>query len=282
MPRTWLLSGIPRSGTSLCCRLAGDLPDTVALSEPLRLKMFEGVDSPRSACARIGDFTEQMRARILEERRAPSMHVEGRLYDNIVASGHVDRGLRQRQGEWHEIAIDKPLSARFTLLIRQNALFAALLPWLAVSFSCLAVVRNPLALLASWQTVDLPIHRGRIPGGEQIDRKLRDTLEREQEVLPRQIIVLNWFFAKYLAHMAPGNIIRYEDLVGSGGLTLFHSLGHARARPAPLKNRNDNVLYDKATIDTLLKVLLESGGIWTRFYSPADCVAVADRIRHGR
>ena len=71
-----------------------------------------------------------------------------------------DARLRRFRGEWGEIAIDKPLSARFTLLIKHNALFAALLPRLTESFPCLALVRNPLSVLASWQTVDLPVHPG--------------------------------------------------------------------------------------------------------------------------
>ena len=288
MLRTWLLSGIPRSGTSLCCRLAGELPDTVALSEPIRRKAFEGMDgphemdSPGNACACIEDFVKQTRVRILAERRAPSIQVEGRLDDNRVASKHADAGLRQLKGEWGEIAIDKPLSARFTLLIKHNALFAALLPRLTESFSCLALVRNPLSVLASWQTVNLPVHRGRIPAGEQFDLQLHRTLEQEPKVLRRQIIVLNWFFAQYQAHLTPENIIRYEDLVGSGGLALFRRLGYARARPVVLKSRNDNAPYDKTMIDTLLKAVLETDGIWTRFYSPADCEQVVDRIRHGR
>ena len=96
MPRTWLLSGIPRSGTSLCCRLAGDLPDTVALSEPIRRpKELGTVDTPLGACARISNFAEQTRARIAAERRAPSIQVEGRLDDNRVATQHVQAGLRR-------------------------------------------------------------------------------------------------------------------------------------------------------------------------------------------
>ena len=70
MPRIWLLSGVPRSGTSLCCRLAGALPDTVALSEPIRREASGGTDAPHGACARIGEFAEQARALILSERRA--------------------------------------------------------------------------------------------------------------------------------------------------------------------------------------------------------------------
>ena len=282
MPRTWLLSGVPRSGTSLCCRLAGDLPDTVALSEPIRRKAIGGMDTRRGACVRIGNFAEEARTRILAERRAPTVQVEGRLDDNRTASRHTDAGLRQLRGAWGEIAIGKPLSARFALLIKHNALFAALLPQLTEFFSCLALVRNPLAVLASWQTVDLPVQRGRIPVGEELDSDLYLRLGQEPEVLRRQIIVLDWFFARYQAHLAPANIIRYEDLIESGGLVLFRRLGQAGAQPAVLESRNDNTLYDENVVGSLLMALLDSGGHWTRFYSPADCELVAARIRRER
>ena len=284
MPRTWLLSGIPRSGTSLSCRLAGDLPDTVALSEPLNGKEHrEPSRDPRGACAYIGHFVEQARERILTERRGSTMLVGGRLDDQMVASGPAEASLRQPLAYWGEMAIDKPLSTGFTLVVKHNALFAALLPRLALSFSfsCLGLVRNPLSVLASWQTVNLPVHRGRIPEGEALDRHLHRTLEREPDVLLRQIAVLDWFMNRFRNHLAPENVIRYEDLVDSGGRVLFRRLGHASVRPVALCNMNDNSVYDGATIDTLLDALLRSGGDWTHFYSPADCERVADRIRRG-
>ena len=281
MPRTWLLSGVPRSGTSLCCRLAGNLPDTVALSEPIRRKAFGGMETAQGACARIGDFAEQARAGILGERRASSVQVDGRLDDNRTASRHTDAGLRRLRAEWGELAIDKPLSPRFTLLIKHNALFAALLPRLTDSFACLALVRNPLSVLVSWQTVDLPVHRGRIPAGEELDPDLHRALEQEPEALRRQLIVLDWFFGRFHAHLDPQDIIRYEDVVETGGLALFRRLGHAGARPVELTSRNDGALYDETLIDTLLEALLDGGGRWTRFYSREDCERVADGIRRG-
>ena len=282
VPRTWLLSGVPRSGTSLCCRLAGALPDTVALSEPIRRKAFGGMETPRGACARIADFVEEARARILAERRASSVQVDGRLDDNRTASRRTAAGLRKLRGGWGEIAIDKPLSPHFTLLVKHNALFAALLPRLNESFPCLALVRNPLSVLASWQTVDLPVHRGRIPAGEALDRDLHRALELEPEVLGRQLVVLDWFFARFHAHLPPENVIRYEDMVESGGLALFRRLGHAGARPAELTSRNHSTLYDGAMIDTLLAALLDAGGHWTRFYGREECERVACRVRRGR
>ena len=290
MPRTWFLCGIPRSGNGLCCRLAGGLPDTVALSQPLNPRYpFGGVPfgniprEPRGACARLGEFAGKVREQILAEAQAPSHQVGGGLYDNIMASERDARtGLRERQGEWGVVAIDKPLSERFTLLVSQPAMFSALLPDLAVSFSCLALVRNPLPVLASWQTVNLPFNRGRIAGAEPYDAELRCTLDGEPELMQRQLVILEWFFARYDAHVDPRHIIRYEDLVESGGSVLFRVLGHEEAEPTVLESRNDSALYDGDTVDALLEALLERGGAWTRFYRPSDLERAANGIRRGR
>ena len=276
---TWLLSGIPRSGTSLCCRLAGELPDTVALSEPMRRELFAGVESPDEACLRIEEFTRQARARILGEGAAQSIQRDGRLDDNMVAGEFSRDGLRTRNVSWGEIEVRKALRPGFTLLVKHNAVFAALLPRLTASFTCLALVRNPLAVLASWQTVNLPVHDGRIPAGEQFDSGLRDRLAAEPDALRRQMAVLNWFFSGFLAHVERDNIIRYEDLVSSGGSYLFRLLGHADAAPVPLENRNSNLLYKGAMADVLLEALTREGGAWSEFYDAAECDRLADLLR---
>ena len=237
----------------------------------------------REACARIGLFAEKAREQILTERRAPSHQVGGGLYDNIMDSERsADTGLRERQGEWGVIEVDKPLSVRFTLLISQPASFSALLPQLNAAFPCIAIVRNPLSVLASWQTVNLPFHRGRIAGVEPHDETLRRALDREPVVLRRQLLILDWFFARYRAHMDLRYVIRYEDLIESSGAVLFRLLGHERVPPVALKSRNDNVLYKRATIDTLLQALIDKGGSWTYFYRRVELERVADRIRSRR
>ncbi len=147
---TWLISGIPRSGSSLCCRLAGELPNTVALSEPIPQSAFHDADTSEVACQRITDFAMQARTQIQAEGRAPSVQIDGKLDDAMVSCSPSD-GLRQRRARQGEISVKKPLTADFTLFIKHNALFAALLPRLALSFDCMALVRNPVAVLASWQ-----------------------------------------------------------------------------------------------------------------------------------
>ncbi|MCY3837830.1 MAG: hypothetical protein OXH09_04135, partial [Gammaproteobacteria bacterium] len=190
---TWLLTGIPRSGSSLACRLAGRLPDFVALSEPMARAEFAGLAAPSEALAAIERFARRTRADIATRRRARTVQVDGRLADNVVVAHAVD-GLRGRQVAQAEVDIDKPLSDGFSLLVKHNALFAALLPQLTPSFRCIALVRNPLAVLASWHTVDLPVNRGRIPAGEQFDPGLRKALDCDSDTLARQVTIANWFF----------------------------------------------------------------------------------------
>ena len=276
-PDTWLLTGIPRSGSSLACRLAGELPDVVALSEPMARTESAGMTAAATACERIEHFVARTRRLIERDRRAPSLHVGGRLDDNVVAND-AEGGLRRRQAEQGEIHIAKALSEKFTLLVKHNALFAALLPQLSESFACVALVRNPLAVLASWQTVDMPVNRGRIPAGEQFDAALRNMLDRTGDALARQRLVLNWFFAQYGDNLPDERILRYEDLVASGGGVLFRLLGHADVVPRPLSSRNDQASYGEAGVEGLLHALTKAGGAWTRFYSRADCEAAADRL----
>ena len=275
-PRTWLLTGIPRSGSSLACRLAGQASDVVALSEPIPRTTSASLANPRDARDAIRRFVARARKGIRSTGLAPSLQVGGRLDDNVVGV-EAEAGLRRRRAELGEIRIDKALSRRFTLVVKHNALFAALLAELTGQFDCLALVRNPLAVLASWQTVDLPVGRGRIPAGEQFDAELANALDTATNVLARQLIVLDWFFAQYADNLPDERILRYEDLVERDGEPLYGLLGHAPADRESLGNRNVQRAYGPTPIEDLLTAL-QAGGAWTRFYDAADCERAAHAI----
>ena len=236
------------------------------------------MDTLEGACESIGEFAAQVRLQILAERRAHSVQVDGRLDDNRLASRYTESGLRRLRSKWGEIAIAKPLTRDFSLVIKHNALFAVLLPRLSESFACLALVRNPLSVLASWQTVDLPVNRGRLPAGEELDGNLHRALEREPAVLRRQLIILDWFFARYRAHLRSSDILRYEDVVESGGVALFRRLGHEEARPVALEHPDSGGRRDAGAIQMLLAAILEADGAWTHFYTPDECQEMAQRM----
>ena len=272
--RTWLLSGVPRSGTSLCCRLAGGLAGVVALNEPIGAEL-DGVAGQAEAVERIDRFLLEVRIRALVEGVAPSLQVDGRLDDAVVERVAGANGLRPRRATGGQIATG-PVDAHFLLLVKHNALFAALLPELGARFRLLALVRNPVAVLASWATVDLPVARGRIPAGERFDPGLARRLDTQRGTLARRVAVLDWFFARYREHVPAHRILRYEDVAASGGGVLFRALGLRGDRVAePLADRNANPAYGAAHRADVRAALDACGGAWGDFYAPAELDAAA-------
>lgn len=251
----------------------------MALSEPIDNAVFHDTFDARVAAERVFAFVAEARKRILEEGVAPSVLVDGRVDDQMVVVGR-EGAPRQPQGQRGLLRIVKPLDSRFLLVVKHNALFAALLESLTPRLPCLALVRNPLAVLASWETVDLPVHRGRVPAAERFAPALRAALDSEQDVLRRRVLVLDWFFSRYRDALPKERILRYEDVVQSGAEILQRSLGVAAAAPeAKLANQNANVLYRDVAPALLLSALLSAGGAWREFYTAEDCRAAADSLQ---
>ncbi len=282
MPTIWLLAGLPRSGTSLCCRLADALPDTVALIQPLASR-FAGLAPPKAASEVQRDLAA-LRQRLLGERRAATVLVQGAIGDNVVGETKDGSGLRPRLGERKAVDVTRTLSPDCTLFVKHNALFAALAPWLKLAregtdsadlaYRCVGLVRNPLAVLASWQTVALPIQEGRLPGGEPFAADLRRALASAPDVRRRQLAIVNWFFAQYAAHFRAEDVLRYETLIETNGAALANLLGRPPSGQ-PLTSRNDNAAYADVPVAELADLLIREGGAWTQFYSAADVEAAA-------
>lgn len=277
MADTWLLSGVPRSGSSLCARLAGRLPNTVALSEPMTADRFADTTDAATASNRVVAFVAEARRRIVLEGRAPSVHMDGEITDQMVAADAATalRAPRTSRGLIHV----PPVNANFTLVVKHNALFAALLPWLRERLPCLGLVRNPVAVLASWETVALPVHDGRIPAGERFDATLRGNLERQPDVLRRRVTVLNWFFERFHRLLPAERIIRYEDLTRSNGAALRRALpGKGVGAVETLANRNAQALCGRDHVERALDGLLAASGPWRRFYDESECRSTAQAI----
>jgi Sulfotransferase family len=187
--RNVLITGMPRSGTTLVCSLLNKLPDVVALHEPMNVWEFANCRSGDEIGAMVETFCGESRKSLLEKGFAVSKHVGGKVRDNSTV---VDRaGKRSRQTEHGRIEIDKPLSKEFTLAIKHPAAFTALIETLSKHFECFAIIRNPLATLASWNSLDwFPLKDGHLPVGEKLDVDLARDLAKIADGLDRQIHIL--------------------------------------------------------------------------------------------
>ncbi|WP_374602776.1 hypothetical protein [Arenimonas sp.] len=274
-PRLLILTGLPRSGTTLCCHLLNQAPNTVALFEPVDVFALPAEDRAAAVEAVLA-HAQDARRDLLERGRAISYHAQGQVPDN--PAGDIVGSRRSWRVERGEVAFDKPLDAGFTLAIKHNAAFTALLPELAAVAPCLGVVRNPLAVLASWNSLELPVSRGHVPAGERLDPALAAALAAEPELFERQRLVLDWFTGRFLDHLGTQRLVRYETLVRSPGSELFERAGLSVPELAPLGNRNTNAAYPREAIARMAEHLLSRPGRWRELYDEDEVRALATSL----
>jgi len=277
--RNVLITGTPRSGTTLVCSLLNKLPDIVALHEPMNVFEFVGRSSDEIV-AMVERFVAESRKSLHEEGFAVSKHVSGKVRDNSAA---VDRaGKRTRQTEHGRIEIDKPLSKDFTLAIKHPAAFTALIETLSKRFESVAIVRNPLATIASWNSLDwFPLKDGHLPVGEKLDVDLARDLAKIADVMDRQIHTLEWFYDRFRL-LKESAVIKYEALIESRGRELAKCFPAATQLDENLASKNVNQFYDRALmIDVGQRLLKRDGPIWN-FYSKRDVEDLLSEVSQAR
>jgi hypothetical protein len=181
---------------------------------PLKFKSPEALDS---IVTQIFQFDRAI------EQGLPFEHGNkgGLAIDNPVGDLTKD-GVRQVVAKRGEVQLSPRNQTSYELIIKQNALFTALLPELSKHYSIICVVRNPIDVLLSWLTVDLPVNRGHIPAGERFDVKLKSSLVGLNR-LQRQLAIYQWFMTTFLDSGLP--IVRYEDVIQTNGHRLDDVLG---------------------------------------------------------
>ncbi len=265
-----ILTGIARSGTTLSCSLLNKLPQCVALHEPMDPAELVGLGFPEAYMARIASFFEAQRASLLGSGTAVSKARDGRVPDNPFESAPAAAGLRPSTVENQEVDFGKRLRPDFRLVVKHPNFFTATLATLLARYPCYAIVRNPLAALLSWHSIQAPVNDGHLPYGEAFDAGLKSDLAAEPDRLGRQLIILRWYYSRYATLLPRDHVIRYEDLVSSGGRALAVIDPDAAALAEPLESRNTSKLYDATLVHQLSGRLLDEGSIYGDFYSRSD------------
>lgn len=214
-----LITGIPRSGTTLCCNLLNQCENAVALHEPIDPQKLTSIE-PTTAVEEISQQIKNIRASL--ETSQPIEHGDkaGLELDNPIGQDTNDKGLRRQRANRGKVVLP-PIDDKTTLFIKQNALFTALASELQKHYPIIAIVRNPIDVLLSWMTVDLPVNKGRLPAGEKYDRRLAEQLSRGT-VIERQIAIYRWFIEKF--SQAKLTTVRYEDVLTTNGGALFSAV----------------------------------------------------------
>ena len=172
---------------------------------------------------RLDQFLAGARVMALNEGVFLTRTRNGLVVDNFLNEPNGSSDLRKPEGVLAYVPVGKELSADFHLFIKHPALFTLFSGQLASHYSIFASVRNPLAVLASWQTVEMPIYHGRQGMVERFDQKLAKTFAAIPDRIERQIEMLSWMFSMY-ERLGQDRVLRYEDTIADpvGQLSRLH------------------------------------------------------------
>lgn len=259
-----LLTGLPRSGTTLMCHLLNKLPNAVALAEPMDIGKFRGL-SDRAVIRRIERFANAQRKQILRKGVAASKSAGVEVPSNFLVD-QGEGGARKAILDGKTITVTNLTTLDFSLYIKHPNFFSAGLPFLSQAFECYASVRNPLSVLLSWQDCPFSISQGRAPAAEQVSTDLRAQLNAERDVLTRQLIILDFLYQRYHRFL-PGRVVRYEDVINSGGRALVLINDKAEQLNEALVSRNSRLIRSDPNAKIVAGRLLESENACWNFYS---------------
>lgn len=282
MPDAVILTGAPRSGTTLVCSLLNRLPDVVALNETMDIGALAAMDGNAVRAAAVARYLAEVRQAVVERGEMPERRLRGAGDNMFIASSAGQR--RWAGAAVASIPVGKPLRRDFTLVLKHPNAFAALLPDLRRRFDCWAVVRNPLAVLASWHSLDHPIRQGHAPMAEALDSALAQRLAAVDGARPRRLALLDWYFQRFLEVLGPERMLLYEEIIAGNGACLAGLAPQARQLPklldAPLESRNDNTLYGcaaEAREDAQTLLATPNHACW-RLYEKAEVAALLEAL----
>lgn len=240
--RNVILTGIPRSGTTLAAALVDSLPDCVCLNEPYWQTDAKLDGNAERLANWLKDDFARIRAHLLAEHPVPDRRQEdGKPLTDFFNAG-------QPQGKI-SLFIRAGLTDNFTLAMKHNALYLAALPQLArmKAFTIIALLRHPVDTIASWRRLSLPISSGRMPHAALYWPEVKILTENRDDVLTKQIKLYDLICQRLSALKETIHLVPYETLVINPDILCTHlghdgpmakELIHAREQPIAEKERS--------------------------------------------
>lgn len=266
--RNIILTGVPRSGTTLCCFLLSKIDNTIALNEPLRIG---NINSRDKAMTKVGRFYRRTRKSLVQSGEAMARATEAGISDNNFSS--KEGSSREKIVKKRMVKFDKPFNRDCVIAMKHNALFTILLKDLKDIYPTYAIIRNPVAVLGSWNSVDVPVASGNVRAADVLEPSLNRNLASLQGTTEKQLFILNWYFERY-GSLEQSSIIKYEDVIESNGHTLsvIHPL--AKQLTENLSSRNKSKLYEYDANAELFDALLNSDNACWNYYDREEARAL--------
>ena len=269
--RNIILTGIPRSGTTLACKILADVDNQIALNEPIAGKFFKAGIAGEKV---VEKCMQEFRMSLFNDKMAPVRAKAGKITDNAFSQ---TGGIRKRVISRYDVHFPKDLHSDFTLILKHCAEFSLILPKLQNKFECFAIIRNPLAVLASWNSVDVPVSRGKVAKSQILNPAFFKKLEAIKTLEEKQFFILDWYYSCY-DFLPETNVIQYESIIGSNGAALSVISQKETLSNSELNSKNRNHLYDEKAMEGYLNTLLNRDGTYLKHYSKEEITEMAENL----
>lgn len=222
----------------------------------------------------IVELFANQRAAVKDEGKVKGLAVDGRLADDHYAPAPGPDGFRPQVAVQGERWLDRRKGG-YAMVQKQAIQGVFSLGSLPGDLETWAVVRNPLATLVSWTTVDAGVaQRGRSAAVDRILPDVGNQLEQIPDIADRQVALIHRVYQQLADHLPRERVIRYEDIVATGGVSLSAMVPAAAGLSAALESRNLNPIYEPKTMMKLGEKLLDSEGAAWSFHRKAEVDAL--------
>lgn len=260
-----LVTGIPRSGTSLLMKLLSANDRNICLSEPSFIKGIKhSSKTDKEVSISLQEEIKKIRVNIKN-----NIPIELRIgKDNLLPDNYFIRsklnGNQKIKTAYSFTKFKFPQNFhKNRIYIKNNLLFTSCLKELKYKFNIVAIIRNPISVIGSWNSLNLPISKGNVKSGLPYSASLRK-INQIEKLLIKQIKIIDWFFYRYKDLLPSDCLIRYEDLIEEPRECLKRWLGTEQETPF-LVSRNQSSYYSYT--DEILETIKCKSILYNELYS---------------
>jgi hypothetical protein len=211
-----IVTGIPRSGTSLLTTLIDSTPNAVGLHEPYWQAEWASQNKNKGASAFVEYLIQNFSSTRQKLLNGHTVHDRRDAAGNSVTNYYV----RNDDGTVNETFKLRPINPKsinddFVLAMKHCGLYLGVLDEIAKSnqFAIIAIIRKKEDVLKSWRSLpNIPPNRGRLPGAEVYCPKIREIVSRNISTEYKQELIYDYAYEK-ITKTETIEVVFYEEMV---------------------------------------------------------------------
>lgn len=264
--RNIILTGVPRSASTLILKLLGGEDQAVCLDEPDWLKEI------RSKTPKKNLIPQQIYQCLSDLRRDVQSGKKIKLNfsknTGKISENHFERSDNAiiKTKLTQKVLISQEMFESFWI-VKSNVFFTAIIDLLINSgeFKIIATIRNPISVIMSWRSLEFSLSRGKSMIAEKYNEEFK-AIHSHPNLLVRQVLIADWFYKKYKLFENKIEVLKYEEWVEDIQVLSQIYPGLRIQSNLELENKNNSNQYNQGEYEQIKCALKQYGEHYKYFY----------------